>query len=74
MPDGYNIGRNALVAAAVGITSYGVVTYSTTAQNVTGLLPAGATGVNHGACRLGVLSAPLSHLMLFAQGLHKTES
>ena len=37
-----------LVAGAVGTTSYNGVTYSTTAQNVTGLLPVGSNGVNHG--------------------------
>ncbi|VDC05251.1 unnamed protein product [Peniophora sp. CBMAI 1063] len=56
VPDGYNIGRNALVAAAVGLTSYNGVTYQTTAQNVTGLLPAGATGVNHGIAQDGIVT------------------
>ena len=49
VPDGYNIGRNELVAAATGTTSYGGVTYSTVAQNITGLMPAGSAGVNPGA-------------------------
>ncbi|CDO76722.1 hypothetical protein BN946_scf184796.g16 [Trametes cinnabarina] len=48
VPDGYDIGRDQLVAGAVGITSFDGVTYSTTAQNVTGLLPVGSAGVNHG--------------------------
>jgi len=38
------IGRNALVANAVGITNFGGVTYSTTAKNISGLLAAGSTG------------------------------
>ncbi|KIM45176.1 hypothetical protein M413DRAFT_441859 [Hebeloma cylindrosporum] len=48
VPDGYDIGRNRLVANAVGITSFGGVTYSTTAKNISGLLTAGSTGINHG--------------------------
>ena len=68
VPDGYNIGRNALVAAAVGTTSYGGVTYSTTAQNITGLLEAGSTGVNHGACGF---STCLKETLTWAQVLHK---
>lgn len=37
-----------LVAAAVGTKSHGGVTYSTTSQTLTGLMPAGSAGVNHG--------------------------
>ncbi|KAF7980776.1 hypothetical protein HWV62_36833 [Athelia sp. TMB] len=48
IPDGYDVGRNELVASATGSTSYGGVKYSTVAQNVTGLLAAGSAGVNHG--------------------------
>ncbi|CDO78164.1 hypothetical protein BN946_scf184467.g3 [Trametes cinnabarina] len=54
--DGYNIGRNQLVSGAVGITSYGGVTYSTTAQNITGLLPVGSAGVNHGIAIDGIVT------------------
>ncbi|KAI6033054.1 hypothetical protein F5J12DRAFT_798461 [Pisolithus orientalis] len=39
---------NNLVAAAVGITSFNGVTYITTAKNITGLLPPGSEGINHG--------------------------
>ena len=39
---------NELVAAAVGTKSHGGVTYNTVAQNITGLMPAGSDGVNHG--------------------------
>ncbi|KZT11086.1 uncharacterized protein LAESUDRAFT_755704 [Laetiporus sulphureus 93-53] len=46
-PNGYDAGRDALVAGAIGTTSYGGVTYSTVAENITGLMPAGTTGVNH---------------------------
>jgi len=52
--DGYNIGRDLLAASAVGTTSINGVTYSTTAQNLTGLLAAGATGVNHGIATDGI--------------------
>jgi hypothetical protein len=40
--------RDALVSAAVGTTSFNGVTYSTTSEMISGLLPAGSTGVNHG--------------------------
>ena len=43
-PDGYNVGRDKLVAAAVGDTSFNDVSYTTKAENVTGLLPTGADG------------------------------
>ena len=41
-------GSNELVAAAVGTKSHGGVTYNTVAKNITGLMPAGSDGVNHG--------------------------
>ncbi|TFK75297.1 hypothetical protein BDN72DRAFT_758012 [Pluteus cervinus] len=47
VPDGYDIGRDLLAANAVNdgsTTSFGGVTYYTTAENITGLLPAGAAG------------------------------
>lgn len=40
--------RDALVKAATGTTSHNGVTYSTTAQTLTGVMPAGSNGVNHG--------------------------
>ncbi|KAF4621017.1 hypothetical protein D9613_000599 [Agrocybe pediades] len=48
VPDGYDIGRDELVTNAVGTTSFGGVTYSTISQTITGLLPAGSDGINHG--------------------------
>lgn len=54
--DGYNVGRDKLVAAAVGDTSFGDVSYSTTAANVTGLLPTGADGINHGIALDGIVT------------------
>ncbi|VDC05252.1 unnamed protein product [Peniophora sp. CBMAI 1063] len=56
VPNGYNIGRDALVAAAIGTTSFGGVTYSTTAQNITGLLTPGSAGVNHGIAQDGIVT------------------
>ena len=41
--------RDELVSWAVGTTSFNDVTYSTTAENITGLLPVGTAGVNHSA-------------------------
>lgn len=46
--DGYDVGRDQLVSNALGTKSHGGVTYHTTATNVTGLLPVGTAGVNHG--------------------------
>ena len=40
--------RDELVAAAVGTKSHDGVTYNTIAKNITGLMPAGSDGVNHG--------------------------
>ncbi|KAJ7854731.1 hypothetical protein B0H14DRAFT_756633 [Mycena olivaceomarginata] len=54
IPDGYNAGRDKLVAAAVGLTYHERTTYSTVARNLTGLLPAGSTGVNHGIATDGI--------------------
>ncbi|KAG1896698.1 uncharacterized protein F5891DRAFT_582881 [Suillus fuscotomentosus] len=56
VPDGYNIGRNQLVSVAVGKTWYNGVKYHTVAQNTTGLLKAGADGVNHGIAQDGIVA------------------
>jgi len=45
--DGYNRGRDLLVAGAIGQKSFNGTTYVTTAQNLTGIMPAGSIGVNH---------------------------
>jgi len=52
--DGYNIGRDTLSAMAIGTTSFNSVTYSTTGQNITGLLSPGAAGVNHNIATDGI--------------------
>ncbi|CAK5271506.1 unnamed protein product [Mycena citricolor] len=54
IPDGYNLGRDVLVSSAVGLNTHDGVTYSTVARNISGLLPAGSTGVNHGIATDGV--------------------
>ncbi|KAF9484457.1 hypothetical protein BDN70DRAFT_928334 [Pholiota conissans] len=56
VPDGYNIGRDLFVQDALGMTSFGGTTYSTTAQNITGLLPAGSAGINHGIAIDGIVT------------------
>jgi len=54
VPDGYNIGRDLMSAAAQGSTSFDGVSYSTVAENITGLLAPGSTGVNHGIAQDGI--------------------
>ncbi|KAI0745485.1 hypothetical protein C8Q76DRAFT_607381 [Earliella scabrosa] len=54
--DGYNIGRDELVAGAIGTKSFGGITYSTTARAVTGLMAAGSQGVNHGIAVDGIVT------------------
>ncbi|KAL5506945.1 hypothetical protein ACEPAH_6401 [Sanghuangporus vaninii] len=47
-PDGYDKGRDALVSTATSSqTSFHGVTYSSTSEDLTGLLPTGTAGVNH---------------------------
>lgn len=40
--------RDLFAVAATGTTSFGGITYSTIAQNMTGLIAAGSNGLNHG--------------------------
>jgi len=54
VPDGYNIGRDSLVAGAVGKTAFGGLRYDTHAENVTGLLAPGSQGINHGIAQDGI--------------------
>ncbi|CDO73599.1 hypothetical protein BN946_scf185014.g69 [Trametes cinnabarina] len=56
IPDGYNIGRDELVASAVGTKSHGGITYNVVAKNITGLMPAGSEGVNHGIAVDGIVT------------------
>lgn len=53
-PNGYNIGRDNFVKGALGVKRYQGVKYQTVAQNVTGLLPPGSSGINHGIPTDGV--------------------
>ncbi|KAH9831228.1 uncharacterized protein C8Q71DRAFT_310451 [Rhodofomes roseus] len=55
-PDGYNVGRDQLVAHAIGAKSFDDITYYTVAQNITGLMPAGSAGVNHGIAVDGIVT------------------
>ncbi|KIY53702.1 hypothetical protein FISHEDRAFT_55004 [Fistulina hepatica ATCC 64428] len=56
VPNGYDIGRDELVSIAEGTTSYGGVTYSTTAENITGLLSAGSAGIDHDIYQDGIVT------------------
>jgi len=51
--NGYNIGRDLLVRSAVGERNFNGVKYTTTVQTVTGLLPPGVNGINHGIAQDG---------------------
>jgi hypothetical protein len=54
-PNGYNAGRDSLVKSALKLKKYRGVKYNTVARNITGLLPPGSTGVNHGIATDGVV-------------------
>ncbi|KAJ7187742.1 hypothetical protein C8R46DRAFT_1052436 [Mycena filopes] len=61
IPDGYNIGRDLLVAGAIGkktgfdASKFKFTTYNTVATNLTGYMAAGSDGVNHGIATDGVV-------------------
>ncbi|KAK7005907.1 hypothetical protein R3P38DRAFT_1723460 [Favolaschia claudopus] len=61
-PNGYNIGRDLLVAGAVGtkshfnIKTFHLDTYVTVATNLTGLATAGSVGINHGIAIDGIVT------------------
>ncbi|KAI0063767.1 hypothetical protein BV25DRAFT_1801513 [Artomyces pyxidatus] len=56
VPDGYNIGRDEFVSAAAAGSSFNGVSYSTAAENITGLLAPGSAGVNHGIATDGIVT------------------
>ncbi|KZT28397.1 hypothetical protein NEOLEDRAFT_1129796 [Neolentinus lepideus HHB14362 ss-1] len=56
IPNGYNIGRDLLVSAALGDTEFYSVKYRTRARNITGLLAPGDTGVNHNISTDGIVT------------------
>jgi len=53
--NGYDVGRDKFVKSALGLKKYQGIKYSTVARNITGLLPSGSTGVNHGIATDGVI-------------------
>ncbi|KAJ6594380.1 hypothetical protein B0H19DRAFT_1247057 [Mycena capillaripes] len=61
IPDGYNIGRDLLVAGAVGkkigfdVSKFKFTTYNTVVTNLTGLILPGSEGLNHGIAQDGVI-------------------
>ncbi|KAK7473202.1 hypothetical protein VKT23_001300 [Stygiomarasmius scandens] len=55
VPNGYDVGRDELVQAAMGIRTHNGVKYNTTVTDVTGLLQPGAEGINHGIAIDGVI-------------------
>ncbi|KAJ2931546.1 hypothetical protein H1R20_g5638, partial [Candolleomyces eurysporus] len=55
VPNGYNLGRDKFAAEAVGKKRFLIWEYTTTVQDVTGLLEAGSVGVNHGIAQDGLI-------------------
>jgi len=70
-PDGYDINRDSFASAAIGNTSFLGVTYSTTVKDVTGLMSAGAQGINHNISVDGVV-AVLTVNIISRNGGHDT--
>ncbi|KAH9970854.1 hypothetical protein BGW80DRAFT_1175454 [Lactifluus volemus] len=54
-PNGYDLGRDSLVKSAVGLKKHNGVKYQTTAQRISGLIPAGSHGINHNIAIDGVV-------------------
>jgi len=46
--NGYNLGRDSFVKGALGLKKYRGVKYQTTSQSISGMIPPGSTGINHG--------------------------
>jgi len=55
-PDGYDLGRDSFVNGAAGLKTHGGVKYQTDVQKLTGLIPAGSAGINHGIAVDGVIA------------------
>ncbi|KAG6382192.1 hypothetical protein JVT61DRAFT_842 [Boletus reticuloceps] len=64
IPDGYNIGRDSLVASAIGETDFNGVRYITKASNISGLLAPGDQGINHGVYCLTLAMKAWTNLFL----------
>ncbi|KAH8091814.1 hypothetical protein BXZ70DRAFT_470229 [Cristinia sonorae] len=62
VPDGYNVGRDALIASAEGTKRFGGVTYTTKVERMFNLMPVGATGVNHGIAVDGTVALLTVHI------------
>ena len=59
---------DALVKSALKLKKYQGVKYNTVAQNISGLIPPGSTGINHGKCiELGF--NPARHFCLSGLGI-----
>jgi len=54
-PNGYDVGRDSLVASALNNPKSGSVSYTVTTQNLNGYLVAGSNGINHGIAIDGVV-------------------
>ncbi|KAH9987858.1 hypothetical protein BJV77DRAFT_1173278 [Russula vinacea] len=54
-PNGYNLGRDSLVKSALALKKYQGVNYSVAAKNITGLIPPGSNGINHGIATDGIV-------------------
>jgi len=54
-PNGYNSGRDSFVKSAVELKEYQGIKYNTVARNITGLIPPGSTGINHGIPTDGIV-------------------
>jgi len=55
-PNGYDLGRDSLVNSAVGLKTHGGVKYQTDVQKLTGYIPPGSAGINHGIAVDGVIA------------------
>jgi hypothetical protein len=53
--NGYNVGRDSLVKSALKLKKYRGVKYHTVAENISGLIPPGSTGINHGIPTDGIV-------------------
>jgi len=56
VPNGYNIGRDLIIATANGKTTFNGKKYDTTVSRITGLLQPGSTGINHGIAQDGIVA------------------
>lgn len=64
--DGGTVSRcsDQFVSGALGVKTYQGVTFQTVAENITGLLPAGSAGVNHGMGAINLCDAIVHRLAI----------